>query len=136
MIKFIIDSTVIECPICYENKKNIFNGKCNHSWCMDCHNKMDKFHTCPLCRTPFRDPIDNLKTPPISPIALESIRRSVYRNIELERRNRISRITRRNRRNAINSFRDMLNERIENSEVRRERIVENNNRTNCSCIIC
>ena len=132
--------TSIECPICLDEEKDVYVTLiCGHQLCKECEDELkshNSYNRCPLCRTPFRDPIDNLKTPPISPIALESIRRSVYRNIELERRNRISRITRRNRRNAINSFRDMLNERIENSEVRRERIVENNNRTNCSCIIC
>ena len=146
MIKFIIDSTIIECPICYESKKKIFTGKCNHSWCMDCHNKMKKFHTCPLCRTPFRDRIEDMRTPPISPIALESMRRSINRNIQLERRNRITRVNRRNREIAINSLQELINNRILRNGHRyrvRDRIEnnynrnnENNNRMLCSCIIC
>ena len=146
MIKFIIDSTIIECPICYESKKKIFTGKCNHSWCLDCHNKMKKYHTCPLCRTPFRDPLEDLRTPPISPIALESMRRSVNRNIQLERRNRLTRVNRRNREIAINSLQELINNRIlrnsgrsrvrDRIEINTNRNNENNNRMLCSCIIC
>jgi hypothetical protein len=135
MIKFIIDSTIIECPICYETKKKIFTGRCNHSWCLDCHNKMIKYHTCPLCRTPFRHPTEYLRTPPISPISMEAMRRSVNRNIQLERRNRFSRANRRNRQQVIDTFHQIVNERINRNNDRNNRNNQNNNRTLCSCII-
>ena len=128
MIKFIIDSTIIECPICYETKKKIFTGRCNHSWCLDCHNKMIKYHTCPLCRTPFRHPTEYLRTPPISPVSLESMRRSVNRNIQLERRNRLTRINRRNREIAINGLQELINGRILRNRRRVRDRIERRNR--------
>ena len=50
------DSYILECPICYEIKEDRFYGKCSHSWCKDCHSKMYKYHTCPICRTPYKKP--------------------------------------------------------------------------------
>jgi hypothetical protein len=107
---------------------------------------MKKYHTCPLCRTPFRDSIEQLQTPPISPISLESMRRSVNRNIQLERRNRLTRINRRTRESTINSLQELINDRIirnrrryrvrDRIEINTNRNNENNNRKLCSCIIC
>ena len=50
------DSYAFECPICYEIKEDQFYGKCSHSWCIECHSKMYKYYTCPICRTPYKDP--------------------------------------------------------------------------------
>ena len=41
----------IECDLCLTESKNFKNCvQCIHSWCSDCHTKMDK---CPFCRKPF-----------------------------------------------------------------------------------
>ena len=58
----LIDSIVLdnlnetECPICYEIKEDNFYGNCRHFWCMECHSKMYNYHTCPICRIPYKIP--------------------------------------------------------------------------------
>lgn len=38
-----------DCPICFEKKKNIISGYCNHEFCKECIKRWNK-PTCPLCR--------------------------------------------------------------------------------------
>ena len=48
-----LDSKIIECPICYDNKdiKNNIALNCNHIFCNECYNRWNIINiTCPLCR--------------------------------------------------------------------------------------
>lgn len=103
-----LDSKILECPICYEMKEDLYYGKCPHYWCMECHYKMSKYNTCPVCRTPFRkipEPVEEIwvghnifiHSTTINGITQESIietrirnRRSI-REIRNELRNRLVR---------------------------------------------
>jgi hypothetical protein len=41
----------VECDLCLNESRKFKNClQCVHSWCSDCHTKMDK---CPFCRKPF-----------------------------------------------------------------------------------
>lgn len=42
----------MECPICLENKTSLFNNRCGHSWCNECHEELLKIKhiTCVICR--------------------------------------------------------------------------------------
>tara|TARA_Y100000385_G_scaffold212091_1_gene220223 strand:+ start:353 stop:790 length:438 start_codon:yes stop_codon:yes gene_type:complete len=43
------------CCICQNEKTDeYFLSKCNHKWCIDCHNKLkENTNLCPLCREEF-----------------------------------------------------------------------------------
>lgn len=45
----------MECPICLDVKRSLFNNKCGHSWCKACHEKLlqVKHVTCVICREPI-----------------------------------------------------------------------------------
>ena len=68
-----------------------FYGNCCHWWCLDCHAKMHKYYTCPLCREPFRSPPPKNNEiwigPPTSPINLERYNSIVRRRVLLQVRN-------------------------------------------------
>ena len=38
--KFVEETDVGECPICYEKCKNMIATDCNHSYCQPCFNKL------------------------------------------------------------------------------------------------
>jgi len=45
-----------QCPVCYNvTIRNFKNPFCNHSWCMECHEKLviHNHTTCVLCRQPI-----------------------------------------------------------------------------------
>ncbi len=44
-----IKSTELECPVCYRVMTDFIVTDCSHSWCTECH---DKINRCPLCREP------------------------------------------------------------------------------------
>ena len=45
-----------ECPICFENKP-LTKTLCNHSFCMDCRQKL---YTCAICRTKLDELVHEL----------------------------------------------------------------------------
>jgi len=40
------------CPVCLEERVSIFENRCSHTWCKDCHKRLIQYNhtTCPLCR--------------------------------------------------------------------------------------
>jgi hypothetical protein len=53
--KFVEETDIGECPICYENCINMIATDCNHSYCQPCFNKLvnsvnKNTLPCPLCR--------------------------------------------------------------------------------------
>ena len=113
IINTYIDSILIECPICYEIKSDTFSGNCTHSWCLECHSKMYKYYTCPICREPYRIPPPKPNEiwigPPTSPINVDlynansPTRRHVIRELRILRN--ISNRRQGRRSNIINSSR-------------------------------
>ena len=51
------NDTIIECPICFNNKESIKINKCGHEYCEDCIKKWLQEHsnTCPICRIDISD---------------------------------------------------------------------------------
>jgi hypothetical protein len=106
LIETLFDSSINDCPICYEIKYNRFYGNCIHWWCLDCHSKMHKYYTCPMCREPYKEPPPKSNDvwigPPTSPINLQEynsnyvVRRRILRQIINANRNPTSPIIRRN----------------------------------------
>lgn len=48
--------SLIECPICYDDKEEYMTLVCGHQFCNDCIGQSiihDGFKKCPLCRTPI-----------------------------------------------------------------------------------
>ena len=45
----------MECPVCFECRISVFQNRCTHTWCKECHHKMIQHNhtTCPICRHPI-----------------------------------------------------------------------------------
>lgn len=115
----------MECPICYEIKKENFYGKCAHSWCMECHSKMVNYYTCPICRTPFSKPPEPIEEIWVGhDIVLTTSRRNGISTSNILRNNV------RNRRRGVS-----VRQRREEIRNRVDQVIRRRRSLLCDCVI-